>query len=278
MSCCILQVPLNYAQTNQSSISISMLLLSPPNQKNNSLFVLSQGPGESGLGLVSIIDQLIPVEYGITIIFPDHRGTEYLKNRCTIEGLNQFSMTYAARNLAILIEAFQLIGRISILGVSYGTYWLNRFLTIYPNLVQPPVMNSPLKPLLHSFTMYNIRAASMTSQFLPYCHYQIECIKYFPVDRPGVMLYKILQDIDSNNQLYFFFQAQGLSSSSSDPLATDVNTPVLNTDVLYYYIAFSELWLYFNQSDIDQQALNTFQNATIIAPNLRSDLIALRDA
>ncbi|CAF3433406.1 unnamed protein product [Rotaria socialis] len=200
-------------------------------------------------------------------------------------------MTYAARNLAILIEAFQLIGRISILGVSYGTYWLNRFLTIYPNLVQPPVMNSPLKPLLHSFTMYNIRAASMTSQFLPYCHYQIECIKYFPVDRPGVMLYKILQDIDSNNQLCikscnkedvltldFFFQAQGLSSSSSDPLATDVNTPVLNTDVLYYYIAFSELWLYFNQSDIDQQALNTFQNATIIAPNLRSDLIALRDA
>ncbi|CAM4863836.1 unnamed protein product [Rotaria socialis] len=77
MSCCILQVPLNYAQPNQSSISISMLLLSPPNQKNNSLFVLSQGPGESGLGLVSIIDQLIPVEYGITIIFPDHRGTGF---------------------------------------------------------------------------------------------------------------------------------------------------------------------------------------------------------
>ncbi|CAM4934329.1 unnamed protein product [Rotaria socialis] len=148
-------------------------------------------------------------------------------------------MTYAARNLAILIEAFQLIGRISILGVSYGTYWLNRFLTIYPNLVQPPVMNSPLKPLLHSFTICN------------------------------------KEDVLT---LDFFFQAQGLSSSSSDPLATDVNTPVLNTDVLYYYIAFSELWLYFNQSDIDQQALNTFQNATIIAPNLRSDLIALRDA
>ncbi|CAF2091045.1 unnamed protein product [Rotaria magnacalcarata] len=183
--------------------------------------------------------------------------------------------------------------------------------------------------------MYNIRAASIASQFLAYCHYQIECVKYFLTDSPGIIPYKILQDIDSNNQLcikrylkkynltlsliksilfsifqsaanYYdrsiisavifrlnrcnkedvlaldlFFQAQGLSSSassSSEPLSTDANTPVLNFDVLYYNIAFSELWLYFNQSDIDQQALNTFQNATIIAPDLPSDLIALIDA
>ncbi|CAF3803383.1 unnamed protein product [Rotaria magnacalcarata] len=143
MSCYILQVPLNYAQPNQSSISISMLRLSSSNPKNNSLFVLNGGPGESGVGLVAIIDQLIPAEYGITIIFPDYRRTsfsspfgcddknsqiitiysiEYLKNRWTIEGLNQFSTTSAVHDLAIQIETSQLIGRISISGVSYGTY------------------------------------------------------------------------------------------------------------------------------------------------------------
>jgi hypothetical protein len=52
LSCCTLQVPLNYAQPNQSSISIFMLRLSPPNPNNNTLFVLSGGPGESGISLV----------------------------------------------------------------------------------------------------------------------------------------------------------------------------------------------------------------------------------
>jgi hypothetical protein len=59
----------------------------------------------------------------------------YLTNRWTVQGLNQFSTTSAAVDLAIQIQAAQLTGRISVLGVSYVTYWLNRFLTIYPNLV-----------------------------------------------------------------------------------------------------------------------------------------------
>jgi pimeloyl-ACP methyl ester carboxylesterase len=154
ISCCTLQVPLNHAQPNQTSISISMTRFSPPNPNNNTLFTLSGGPGESGLGLASITLQLIPAEYGITIIAPDHRGTgfsselgcddqnsqiitldciTYLTNRWTVEGLNQFSTTSAARDVAIQIQAAQLTDRISILGASYGTYWLNRFLTIYLN-------------------------------------------------------------------------------------------------------------------------------------------------
>jgi len=37
-ACCTLQVPLNYAQPNQSAISIFMLRLSPPNPNNNTFF------------------------------------------------------------------------------------------------------------------------------------------------------------------------------------------------------------------------------------------------
>jgi pimeloyl-ACP methyl ester carboxylesterase len=354
VSCCILQVPLNYAQPNQSSISISMLRLNPPNPNNNFLFALNGGPGEAGLGLVSIIAPLIPIEYGITIIFPDHRGTgfssplgcdnqnsqivtmdciTYLTNRWTVEGLNQFSTTSAAHDLAIQIQAAQLTGRIAILAVSYGTYWLNRFLTIYPNLVQAAVMDSPVNPLLHAFSMYNVRANSIALQFLAYCHYQIECIQHFPNNSPATMLYQILQEMDSNNQkcintyfanynltsslikstffsmfqsainyydrtvipavifrldrcnkddvaaLDFFFSTQGLSPPSSNGSSPrDANGPVLNSDALYYNIAFSELWLYLNQSEVDQQILNTWQNVTIIAPALPSDLFALKQA
>ncbi|CAF4471095.1 unnamed protein product [Rotaria sp. Silwood2] len=319
VSCCTLQVPLNYAQPNQSSILISMVRLSPSNPNNNSLFVLNSGPDESGLGLVSVINQLIPIEYGITIIFPDHRGAgfsnplgcdnqnsqiiimnyiEYLRDRWTVEELNQFSTTSATHDLAIQIEASQSMGRKTILGVSYD---------IYPNLVESTVMDSSLNPLLHAFTMYHIRAASVAWQFLTYCHYQIEFFKYLPNDPPAIMLYKILQEIDSDNQtsanyydrtvipaviyrlnlcnkedvaaLYFCFKAQGLSSASSsnESSSSDVNSPVLNSDALYYNIAFSELWLYFIQSDIDQQTLNALQNSLIIAPDLRSDLVVLKE-
>ena len=77
LSCCILQVPLNYAKPNGSSISVSMIRLNPSKISSNFLFALSGGPGEAGLGLISLLLQLIPAEYGITIIVPDHRGAGY---------------------------------------------------------------------------------------------------------------------------------------------------------------------------------------------------------
>ena len=224
--------------------------------------------------------------------------------------------------MAIQIQAAQLTGRISVLGVSYGTYWLNRFLTLYPDLVQAAVMDSPVNPLLHSFSMYNIRASSMAVQLMSSCSLQIECIRYFPKDSPMIMLSKILQEMDSNEQacinqyfksynitsqklksmffilfrypttggtivpaiifrlnrcneadvraLDFFFQTRQLSSS--------VDEPVMFSQVLSYNIAFSELWLHSNQSEVDQQTLNTWQDATIIAPELHSDYVALKDA
>lgn len=53
---------------------------------------------------------------------------------------------------------------------------------------------------------------------------------------------------------------------------------MLNPDALYYNVAFPELWLAFNQSEVDQQTLNAWQSTTSIGPDLRSDLIALRQA
>jgi hypothetical protein len=80
--------------------------------------------------------------------------------------------------------------------------------------------------------------------------------------------------------LDFFFKEPGLVSSTSSEPSSSNNTsaPILYSDVLYYNIAFSELWLYYNQSAVDQQTLNIWQNATIIAPALPPDLIALEQA
>ncbi|CAF3993881.1 unnamed protein product, partial [Rotaria sordida] len=305
ISCCNLQVPLNYAKSNQSLIRISMVRFSPPNPNNNTLFLLNGGPGEAGLGAIGVVGQLIPAEYGITLIAPDHRGTgfssplgcddhnsqivtmdciTYLTNRWTIEGLNQFSTTSAAHDLSIQIQASQSTGRIAILALSYGTYWLNRFLDIYPNLAQAAVMDSPLNLLLHGFTMYNIRAASVALQFLSYCHYQIEMFQSAGYHYDRTVIPAVIFRLNRCNQedvatLDFFFNAQDLSPTSSNETSpSDANGLVLDSDALFNNIAFSELWLEFNQSEVDQQTLNTWQNATIIAPDLRSDFVALRQA
>ena len=351
ITCCILQVPLNYAKPNQSSISVSMIRLSPSNTSTNFLFTLSGGPGESVLGLLQIVVRLVPAKYGITIIAPDHRGTgystplgcddnlsqnvtkdclTYLRERWTIEGLNQFTTTAASHDLAIQIQAAQLNGRISIYGVSYGTYWLNRFLTIYPNLAQSAIMDSPVNPFLHTFTMYNIRASTVGIQYLTHCHYQIECIKQVPNSSPIIMLHQILQEIDENKRkcvnkylakyrltsnsirqiffilihrtttdatiipavifrlnrcneqdaiaLDFFFKSQTSSSISSRQILSQGTTNILSyvSAVLYYNIAFSELWLSLNQSDVNEQTFSIWQNSTLICPDLTADFIRSR--
>ncbi|CAF4093510.1 unnamed protein product, partial [Rotaria sordida] len=165
VDCCTLSVPLNYARPNRS-IAISMSRLSPlqSTSQNNTLFILMGGPGASGWNLFQSAALLIPAQLGLTIILPDHRGTglstvlgcddndsqtittdciTYLISKWDIEGLNQFSITAAAHDLSVQIQVYQADhpGRISIYAVSYGTFWLDRFLQIYPTLIPSAIMD-----------------------------------------------------------------------------------------------------------------------------------------
>ncbi|CAF0933702.1 unnamed protein product [Adineta steineri] len=229
VDCCTLQVPLNYAQQNQT-INISMTRLTPNVSATvikNTLFLLNGGPGDSGWSLFYTTPQLIPSSYGITIILPDHRGTglstllscddngsqnvtasciTYLTSKFGVTGLNQFSITSAAHDLSIQIQSYKAsspsLSRISIYGVSYGTFWLERFLLIYPNLVQSAAMDGLYHPLLSSDSRTNIGVAPISYEFLKYCEQQVECGQYFPVDQPPfIMLKNILQQMDLNNQM-----------------------------------------------------------------------------
>src|SRR5579871_6754400 len=77
LDCCKLSVPLNYGNPNGTKITISMARLTPVNKQNltnNTLFILTGGPGESGWTFIQYAAYLFPSSYGITIILPDHRG------------------------------------------------------------------------------------------------------------------------------------------------------------------------------------------------------------
>ncbi|CAF1485715.1 unnamed protein product [Adineta steineri] len=229
VDCCTLSVPLNYAQPNET-INISMTRFSPgepyASTKKNTLFVLSGGPGQSGWDLFYFI-QLIPSSYGITLILPDHRGTglstllscdengsqdvnvdciKYLKSKYGVNGLKQFSVTSAAHDLSIQIQAYKKNNpsRIAIYAVNYGTFWLNRFLLIYPNLTHSAVMDGLFHPLLSSVSRNDLGVATISYEFLKYCEQQVECGQHFPVNQqPFKMLQNILHQMDLNTQICF---------------------------------------------------------------------------
>ncbi len=56
-------------------------------------------------------------------------------------------------------------GRVSIFAVSYVTLWLDRFLPIYPNLVQSAIMGSILNFLLSSDSRTDLWPSSISLQF-----------------------------------------------------------------------------------------------------------------
>ncbi|CAF2667867.1 unnamed protein product [Rotaria sp. Silwood2] len=150
------------------------------------------GSGGSGWTLLESVARIISESFGLTLIFPDHRGTglstvlgcddsdsqtittdciTYLTSKWGIDGLSQFSITAAVHDLSVQIQSYQIDhpGRISIYGMSYGTLWLDRFLQIYPILIQSAVMDGVVNPYLVSLSRYDLWASAIALQFLTYC-------------------------------------------------------------------------------------------------------------
>ncbi|CAF2498050.1 unnamed protein product [Rotaria sp. Silwood2] len=163
------------------------------------------GSGGSGWTLLESVARIISESFGLTLIFPDHRGTglstvlgcddsdsqtittdciTYLTSKWGIDGLSQFSITAAVHDLSVQIQSYQIDhpGRISIYGMSYGTLWLDRFLQIYPILIQSAVMDGVVNPYLVSLSRYDLWASAIALQFLTYCQTDPDCSRYFPVD------------------------------------------------------------------------------------------------
>ncbi|CAF2995438.1 unnamed protein product [Rotaria socialis] len=225
LDCCTLQLPLNYAQPNQT-IPISMSRLSPnqTNQSQNTVVMLSGGPGGSGWNLFSIASIILQTIPGITVILPDHRGTglssvlscddygsqdisaaciTYLVSKWGTNGLNQFSITNAAHDVSVQIQSYQATnpGRVGLFAVSYGTLWADRFLQIYPTVVQASVMDGVFDPLTSSDSRAPLLTDAATVQFLSYCRLQIKCNQYFSAEKSPVDVLKtILKQVDLNQQ------------------------------------------------------------------------------
>ncbi|CAF3381827.1 unnamed protein product [Rotaria socialis] len=71
---------------------------------------------------------------------------------------------------------------------------------IYPNLVWASIMDSVVHAQLVSMSRAYLWASFITTRFLAYCQFQLECNQYFPaVEPPPIMVSRLLRELARNN-------------------------------------------------------------------------------
>eukprot|EP01084_Bolivina_argentea_P205894 351641_1 len=207
--CITLQVPLNWDDRNTTNINstidyhISRLFsgFNPNNTKGNGAFwMLQGGPGVSGSTLYPIgIPVMNLFDDKFDLYIPDHRGTghsNYLYcNHTTFKscakditdtyGDTSYFSTYAASmDLGYVVDLFQ--KRLDIYnstndivyGVSYGTYYLNQYLTLFPNQFKASIFDSMTSPEFR-FSQFGNDSNQAGLEFLQKCHENGFCNKLF---------------------------------------------------------------------------------------------------
>jgi len=121
------------------------------------LWLLQGGPGGAGDGLEPIAAEIAAQDPDLDVYIPDHRGTgrsgrldcpvergklgfKYancvteMKMRWGGSGLATFNTTSAARDVGSVIRRTRAPNQeVHLYGVSYGTYWAQRYLQLFPN-------------------------------------------------------------------------------------------------------------------------------------------------
>ena len=150
---------------------------------------INGGPGTPGLWLLPFVavpssHPLIEAEF----LLPDHRGTGLSHELACPDGsqdlsedcvaalkqdpteLQHFTISNAARDLYTGIQQLRTSAPVFVLGTSYGTLVVNRFMTMYPKAkVTGVVLDSVVNPLEPNFAQYDADASEVGEQFVALC-------------------------------------------------------------------------------------------------------------
>ncbi len=156
--CANVEVPLDWNSPNDAKVSffVKRLLGTAPGP-HRQLWLLQGGPGGAGDGLEPLAAEIARADTSLDVYIPDHRGTgrserldcpnargslsfdyavciKEMKIRWGVQGLVTFSTTTAARDVGHVIERVRTPGQeVHVYGISYGTYWAQRYLQLFPS-------------------------------------------------------------------------------------------------------------------------------------------------
>lgn len=175
--CALTALPLSGRDPDQGTIEVFVKRYRRVEAPRGQLWLLNGGPGGSSVDFEDAITLFLEAAPDLELYFIDHRGTgrsarlscsdtEALSGAPTLTAirehwagcldelvatwgtsLNGFSTTEAARDLGTLIERTR-HGQeeVYLYGVSYGTYWAQRYLQLFPDQADGVVLDSICPP------------------------------------------------------------------------------------------------------------------------------------
>lgn len=169
--CANVEVPLDWDKPDGAKMTLFVKRVSgkgpAPRQQ---VWLLSGGPGGAGDSFDLFAGDLVASNPTIDVYIPDHRGVgrsgqlkcKNIQNpkSCASEieaklgagSLAQFNTTNAARDVGHVIERTRAKDqKVHVFGVSYGTYWAQRYLQIFPKQPSAVTLDSVCQAGLCSF-------------------------------------------------------------------------------------------------------------------------------
>jgi pimeloyl-ACP methyl ester carboxylesterase len=197
VECAQIPVPIDWEAPDGRTISYNLRRIRARGPRRGQLWMLSGGPGESGLTNVWPAESLIAPNFpDLDIYMPDHRGTgrsnfidcpnddvspaslpACLQDLAAHGGkdLPYFSTTQAARDVGHTIDALRVGGeQVFVYGVSYGTYLVNRYLALYPTQPTGAILDSVTTPR-EDFVHYDGNGNRVGQEFLTACAQDAFC-------------------------------------------------------------------------------------------------------
>lgn len=173
--CGRIAAPLDHAAPERGSIDLFVRKFPAVGPTRGEFWMIAGGPGESGASFYPFIDTVRAAAPGFDIVIPDHRGTGFSTRLCPDEespdspggaalagaewgscfgSLNSgaeraaaFTITNAARDLALLMDRLPVAGPRFLYGVSYGTQLVLRtFVVAPPASIDGVVLDSLVPP------------------------------------------------------------------------------------------------------------------------------------
>jgi pimeloyl-ACP methyl ester carboxylesterase len=192
--CATIDVPLDWGDPGGRKGKLFVKRLLGTAAERQQVWLLQGGPGGAGDGLESLADALSRTG-SLDIYIPDHRGTgrstyldcpeqmkKGLSSEADIKGcsdelktqwgdkLASFSTTTAAHDVGFVIDATRTSGqKVHVYGVSYGTYWAQRYLQLYPTQPSAVTLDSVCQSGICSLSKYGYWTDKVGKRFMAEC-------------------------------------------------------------------------------------------------------------
>lgn len=201
-TCATTLVPLLYAEPEAGWIELLVAHYPATTPSQGQLWMLDGGPG--GTGAPYMNEAMLPLyqKLGLDIYIPQHRGTgrstplacddpddlvgcsEALVEKWD-KGLQGFSSAAAGEDLGqLIVRAKKGDERVFVLGISYGTYWGQRYLQRYPDQATG-VMLDGVAPLTANLLEGDAIANTAGLRLLADCGKNPTCLLALDMDPPA---------------------------------------------------------------------------------------------